>query len=469
MYVPTLLAVSPLAATRSAPTRMTSTSPRAIRCPAATSGSSACGTPAWASSQVVSRAPWRYGRVSSTQTWSGATGMVGGLDDAQRGAVLAAGERSRVAVGQDPDRPVVVGRRQDRHAERREAPVVGGRLEDDPVGLLAHRVGDGRAVLGQLVELGVAGEDALDRPAEVDRRRPGVDERIGGAADRRLARVRTAVTLVLGAHREADRRDLADRRRPADDHLADGPGRLAGRFDRVLDELVGELALVDEVEHAAVLAERGPEAARAAEADSRRSDPRRPRPRSERVSPAPRGSGSPRPPRPRSAGAPARHRPSWPPSGPARPRSCGRTCAGRGPRQRSPAPRARARRPAGPAGPGSAPDADGPAASIGASLAVGSVAGSVNRRARCGGRSVLDDAGHAPALESVATLQEFELDQEGEADDLALESLDELDRPVDGAAGGEQVVDDQDLLARPRSRRGGSRACSSRTRGRIRR
>ena len=36
--------------------------------PAATSGISVCGTPAWASSQAVSRAPWRYGRVSSTQT-----------------------------------------------------------------------------------------------------------------------------------------------------------------------------------------------------------------------------------------------------------------------------------------------------------------------------------------------------------------------------------------------------------------
>ena len=34
-------------------------------------GEQRVGTPAWASSQVVSRAPWRYGRVSSTQTWSG--------------------------------------------------------------------------------------------------------------------------------------------------------------------------------------------------------------------------------------------------------------------------------------------------------------------------------------------------------------------------------------------------------------
>ena len=75
-------------------------------------------------------------------------------------------------------------------------------------------------------------------------------------------------------------------------------------------------------------------------------------------------------------------------------------------------------------------------------------AGSVNRRASMRrSRSVLDDAGDAPALEPVAALEELELDQEREADDLALEPLDELDRPVDRAAGREQVVDDQDLLA----------------------
>ena len=61
--------------------------------------------------------------------------------------------------------------------------------------------------------------------------------------------------------------------------------------------------------------------------------------------------------------------------------------------------------------------------------------------------SVLDDAGDAPAFEPVAALEEVELDEEREADDLALEPLDELDRALDRAAGREQVVDDQDLLA----------------------
>ena len=49
-----------------------------------------------------------------------AAGVVGGLDDAERGPVLAAGERPGVAVGEDPDGPVV-GRRQDRPARTSRA------------------------------------------------------------------------------------------------------------------------------------------------------------------------------------------------------------------------------------------------------------------------------------------------------------------------------------------------------------
>ena len=57
---------------RSGPRRRSPRRPRrgAMRWPAATSGIRVCGTPACASSQAVSRAPCRYGRVSSTQTWS---------------------------------------------------------------------------------------------------------------------------------------------------------------------------------------------------------------------------------------------------------------------------------------------------------------------------------------------------------------------------------------------------------------
>ena len=82
------------------------------------------------------------------------------------------------------------------------------------------------------------------------------------------------------------------------------------------------------------------------------------------------------------------------------------------------------------------------------SVRVRSSAGSANGWAFLGSRrSVLDDAGDPASVEPVAALEEFELDQERQADDLALEPLDQLDRALDGAAGREQVVDDQDLLA----------------------
>src|SRR4051812_50038932 len=61
--------------------------------------------------------------------------------------------------------------------------------------------------------------------------------------------------------------------------------------------------------------------------------------------------------------------------------------------------------------------------------------------------SVLDDARGAAAVEPVAALQELQLDEEGEAHDLALESLDELDRAMDGPACREEIVHDQHLLA----------------------
>jgi hypothetical protein len=44
-------------------------------------------------------------------------------------------------------------------------------------------------------------------------------------------------------------------------------------------------------------------------------------------------------------------------------------------------------------------------------------------------------------------VEELELDEEGQSDDVTLQPLDELDRALDGAAGRQQVVDDEDLLA----------------------
>src|SRR5215468_4584966 len=50
--------------------------------------------------------------------------------------------------------------------------------------------------------------------------------------------------------------------------------------------------------------------------------------------------------------------------------------------------------------------------------------------------------------EPLCPAQLRQIDDEGGADDLAAGTLDELDRGLGGAAGGDQVVDDQDPLAR---------------------
>ena len=69
-YVPILLAVSPFAAMRSAPTTTWDTAPEAIIVAAMLSVMSVCGMPSRASSQAVRRAPWSSGRVSGTTTRS---------------------------------------------------------------------------------------------------------------------------------------------------------------------------------------------------------------------------------------------------------------------------------------------------------------------------------------------------------------------------------------------------------------
>src|SRR4051812_5302434 len=87
------------------------------------------------------------------------------------------------------------------------------------------------------------------------------------------------------------------------------------------------------------------------------------------------------------------------------------------------------------------------AATRSAGSRMGSAKG-ISRGSVDGDRSVLDDARDAPAVEAIPTLEEVELDEERQTDDVALQPLDELDRALDGAAGREEVVDDEDLLPR---------------------
>src|SRR4029453_6991198 len=96
----------------------------------------------------------------------------------------------------------------------------------------------------------------------------------------------------------------------------------------------------------------------------------------------------------------------------------------------------------------SAPLPGGVGAGASASVRVGSVTGVGRWRAGWSGRSVLDDACHAPVVEPLATLEELELDEERQADALALQTLDQLDRALHRATGRQQVIDDEHLLPR---------------------
>src|SRR5262249_45740004 len=69
VYVPILLATSPLAAMRSAPTTIAPILPCRIIAPAMLSEITVVGMLSFINSQAVRREPWRNGRVSSAYTW----------------------------------------------------------------------------------------------------------------------------------------------------------------------------------------------------------------------------------------------------------------------------------------------------------------------------------------------------------------------------------------------------------------
>src|SRR5699024_3695952 len=57
------------------------------------------------------------------------------------------------------------------------------------------------------------------------------------------------------------------------------------------------------------------------------------------------------------------------------------------------------------------------------------------------------EAADGVGAKTVAAVEGEELGEDGDAGDLAAEALDEADGGFDGAAGGEEVVDDEDTLA----------------------
>ena len=142
-----MLAVSPLAAMRSAPTTTRSTLPCRISDPAMLSVITVVWMPSRTSSQAVRRAPCRNGRVSSAKTATCLPASTRAANHAERRAVAGGRQRAGVAVRQDAR---VV--RHDRRAERahraaaRDVLVVDGlRLAVEPVLDLVDRLARLRA------------------------------------------------------------------------------------------------------------------------------------------------------------------------------------------------------------------------------------------------------------------------------------------------------------------------------------
>src|SRR6478736_4573277 len=62
-------------------------------------------------------------------------------------------------------------------------------------------------------------------------------------------------------------------------------------------------------------------------------------------------------------------------------------------------------------------------------------------------RSIHNQALNFVRRESGSAFEKCQLGEDGDADDVAAELVDQLDRRLDGAAGGEKIIDDQHSLA----------------------
>src|SRR5436309_2319451 len=174
-------------------------------------------------------------------------GVDRGTHDAERGAVPGGGERTGVAVGQD--RRAVL---EERRAVRAEAPVGGHVFVVD---------GERLALEERMERVGgaaeVAREDpphALDRPEEVDGRRPRGGE---GPAQALEVALRVAAQRAR-AERDAHRGGHADRRGAADHHVLDGCCHVAVVAVDAVDLARREETLVEH-HHASVAPLDGPD------------------------------------------------------------------------------------------------------------------------------------------------------------------------------------------------------------------
>ncbi len=198
------------------------------------------GTLSRTSSQAVSRAPCRNGRVSSANTCVTLPLLGGGANHAERGAVAGRRQRAGVAVRQDPR---VL--RHDVGAEPAHRPAALDVFVVNRVGLPLERRLE---LLDRLAGLDAGGEGPLhprDRPEQIHGRRPRRRHQIAQLVELDGELFRALRLALRMPERDAHRRRDANRRRAANHHRLDRARDFGGGLAVNVDFLARQLALID--------------------------------------------------------------------------------------------------------------------------------------------------------------------------------------------------------------------------------
>jgi hypothetical protein len=119
----------------------------------------------------------------------------------------------------------------------------------DQLGFAVEAILDLIHRLARLRRLGETSLHALDRPEQVDRRRPSRRHQVAGFLELRGELLRPRRAAFAHAEREAHRRGDANRGSAANDHGPDRTGHVGGRLAAHVDFLGRQLTLVDHDDH----------------------------------------------------------------------------------------------------------------------------------------------------------------------------------------------------------------------------
>src|SRR5215472_4126418 len=194
---------------RSAPVTIAPTFPVFKKCPTMLSVMSVSGMPPLCNSQAVRRAPWRYGRVSGTRTWSFRP-----CSNATR-ITPSGGKRSGVALCHH-----LTFARHEFRAESPDGLIRRRFFEMDLLRFFDHPLLDSRHVRSLCRKLGEPPLHALERPEQIHRRGTCLRKNIANLAEFASKRVHRFGRRMQHSQPSAHRRRDADRRRAANNHLA---------------------------------------------------------------------------------------------------------------------------------------------------------------------------------------------------------------------------------------------------------